>query len=67
MNTPSERRKERYTYADYLQWPDGERWEIIDGVPYNMSPAPSTKLKLFPWSWGDSWLISFLTKNAGPL
>ena len=43
MNTPSERRKERYTYADYLQWPDGERWEIIDGVPYNMSPAPSTK------------------------
>lgn len=30
----------RYTYADYLTWPEGERWELIDGVPYLMSPAP---------------------------
>lgn len=29
------------TYRDYLTWPDQERWEIIEGVPYNMSPAPS--------------------------
>ena len=33
--------KKRYTYADYLQWPDKERWELIHGVPYDMSPAPS--------------------------
>lgn len=33
----------RYTYADYLQWDDNERWELIDGVAYNMSPAPSRK------------------------
>lgn len=32
---------ERYSYADYLQWPVRERWELIDGVPYDMSPAPS--------------------------
>lgn len=31
----------QYTYADYLTWDDGQRWEIIDGVPYCMSPAPS--------------------------
>ena len=31
------------TYGDYLKWPDEERWEIIDGVPYDMSPAPSTR------------------------
>nr|WP_246516676.1 Uma2 family endonuclease [Salicibibacter cibarius] len=31
----------RYTYHDYLQWDDGERWGLIHGVPYNMSPAPS--------------------------
>ncbi len=31
---------ERFTYGDYLTWDDGERWELIDGVPYNMSPAP---------------------------
>ena len=32
--------KEKYTYQDYLQWPDDERWEIIDGIAYAMSPAP---------------------------
>ncbi|MFA6505320.1 MAG: Uma2 family endonuclease [Treponemataceae bacterium] len=33
----------RYTYADYKTWPEGERWELIDGVPYSMSPAPRRK------------------------
>jgi len=27
-----------YTYDDYAQWQG--RWEIIEGVPYAMSPAP---------------------------
>lgn len=31
---------ERYTYQDYCSWPDEERWEIIDGIAYDMSPAP---------------------------
>lgn len=26
---------------DHLTWPEGERWEIIDGVRY-MQAAPST-------------------------
>jgi len=34
---------ERWTYADYLTWPDDERWELICGVPYAMSPAPGTR------------------------
>ena len=33
--------KEKYSYADYLTWPDEFRCEIIDGVIYDMSPAPS--------------------------
>lgn len=32
---------ERYTYADYVQWAGDERWELIDGVPFCMSPAPT--------------------------
>lgn len=32
---------ERYTYKDYLQWADDERWELINGIPYKMTPAPS--------------------------
>ena len=33
----------KYSYADYLTWNDDERWEIIDGIPYSMSPAPIRK------------------------
>jgi len=25
---------QKYTYADYLTWPEDERWELIDGTPY---------------------------------
>lgn len=31
----------RYTYADYAQW-EG-RWELIEGIPYAMSPLPVMK------------------------
>lgn len=31
----------RYTYKDYCTWDDSERWELIEGVPYAMSPAPN--------------------------
>ena len=33
--------KETFTYGDYLKWPNNERWELINGVPYNMTPSPS--------------------------
>lgn len=31
---------EWYSYQDYLSWPEGERIELIRGIPYAMSPAP---------------------------
>ncbi|RLB87728.1 MAG: Uma2 family endonuclease [Deltaproteobacteria bacterium] len=34
---------EKFTYADYVTWPDDERWELIDGEAYNMTPAPTTR------------------------
>jgi len=34
------RKEKRYTYTDYRTWDDDERWELIDGVPYAMPPAP---------------------------
>jgi Uma2 family endonuclease len=40
------KKQDYYTYADYLTWDDNERWEIINGVAYNMSPAPTTKHQL---------------------
>ena len=32
---------ERHTYGDYLAWPEDVRYELIDGVAYAMSPAPT--------------------------
>lgn len=34
---------QRWTYADYLTWPDDQRWEIIDGVAYAMSSASGSR------------------------
>jgi Uma2 family endonuclease len=32
---------ETFSYADYLAWPENERWELIEGIPFDMTPAPS--------------------------
>ncbi len=37
------RTEKKYTYQDYLIWPAEERWEIIAGRAYSMSPAPGIK------------------------
>ncbi|CAD6876807.1 Uma2 family endonuclease [Methylomonas fluvii] len=43
MNSVPKLSVQTFSVADYTGWPDDERWELIDGVPYNMSPAPSIK------------------------
>jgi len=43
MTLPQSNEGPKFTYADYLKWPDEERWELIDGVAYDMTPAPSTE------------------------
>ncbi|GAN34636.1 MAG: Uma2 family endonuclease [Candidatus Brocadia sp. AMX2] len=44
MGLPSVKKSDqKYTWDDYLTWPEHERWEIIDGVAYNMTPAPSVR------------------------
>src|SRR3990172_174105 len=32
-----------FTWADYRSWPDTERWEIIGGRAYAMSPSPGAR------------------------
>jgi Uma2 family endonuclease len=41
MGEPAVKRDRVYTYGDYKNWPDDERWELIDGTAWNMSPAPN--------------------------
>jgi hypothetical protein len=38
--TAALKRGEKYTLDQWRAWPADERWELIGGVPYNMSPAP---------------------------
>lgn len=38
-----QKEEQRFSWQDYQAWPDGERWELIAGVAYAMSPAPNTK------------------------
>ena len=43
MAVPKFREDEKWSYREYRDWPDDERWEIIDGNAYAMSPAPSPR------------------------
>jgi Uma2 family endonuclease len=35
-------KNKKVSYADYLTWNDDERWEVLEGEPVSMSPAPNT-------------------------
>ncbi len=37
------KKDEKYTYKDYLTWSDSVRCELINGLVYDMTPAPSRK------------------------
>jgi Uma2 family endonuclease len=41
IKMPLPKEKEHFTYSDYYEWDDGERWELIDGEAYAMAPGPS--------------------------
>lgn len=42
MSLPELKSDKKFTYADYSTWASEERWELIDGIAYDMSPAPGT-------------------------
>ena len=52
MGLPLE--KPGYTYQDYLKWPENERWEIINGEAYCMSPAPKVKHQIISGNFSFS-------------
>ncbi len=38
--TARKQKRDFFTWSDYITWPENERWEIINGEAYDMSPAP---------------------------
>ena len=50
LGNPALAPQERFTYRHYRTWPDPERWELIDGHAWAMSPAPMrSHQKLSVW------------------
>lgn len=43
MSEPARRLDRVYTYADYRLWRDDQRWELIEGTAWSMSPAPTMR------------------------
>jgi len=43
MSLPIFKEEDRFTYADYLTWDDEQRWELIDGAAFCMSPGPNRR------------------------
>ena len=41
MKSAKKEESRTYTYGDYCGWDDEKRYELIDGVVYDMTPAPS--------------------------
>lgn len=41
MPIPLRKNDGLFTYADYKTWPNDERWELIEGIPFDMTPAPN--------------------------
>ena len=40
IGTSALKRDQHFTLDDWRDWPEGERWELIDGTAWNMCAAP---------------------------
>lgn len=56
MGEPAIKKDRIYTYGDYRTWPEEERWELIEGTAWNMSPAPNR--------YHQGYLTNFLAQLA---
>ncbi len=60
------KKEQLYTWADYQNWPDEERWEIIDGEAYMMSPAPTTRHQAILGALAREFLNHFHNRKCKP-
>jgi Uma2 family endonuclease len=67
MASTAEKLDVRFTYADYAKWDDEQRWEIIDGVAYNMTPAPRTKHQIILGNLVGEFFGYFKGKKCLPM
>jgi len=56
----------KWTYADYLTWDDDQRWEIIDGEAYAMTPAPLIRHQRISMNISSAMAFFFRGKSCVP-
>jgi Uma2 family endonuclease len=66
MGPTAEKIGNGFTYSDYLRWPDDERWEIINGEAYAMTPAPTTRHQKISLYLGYQFAGFFKGKGCEP-
>jgi Uma2 family endonuclease len=55
-----------YTWNNYRSWPSEERWELIGGEAYGMSPAPGTRHQGIALELGKRLSLHFEGKSCTP-
>jgi Uma2 family endonuclease len=66
MGSTAKRTGSGFTYADYLTWPADERWEIIGGEAYAMTPAPTLRHQKIAGNLFASFAAFFKGKTCVP-
>ena len=66
MGPTAERLGNGFTYNDYVRWPDDERWEIINGEAYAMTPAPTIRHQKISLYLSSLCAVFFKGKGCEP-
>ena len=66
MGPTAEKLGNGFTYNDYVQWPENERWEIINGEAYAMTPAPLIRHQLISQYLSTEFGVFFKGSDCKP-
>lgn len=66
MGPTAEKLGNGFTYKDYVGWPEDERWEIIAGEAYAMTPAPSIRHQRMSGYLSSLFVLFFKERECQP-
>jgi Uma2 family endonuclease len=66
MGSTAKKMGNGFTYQDYQKWPDDERWELISGEAFAMTPAPTTTHQRISLILGAQFAQFFRGKQCDP-
>jgi Uma2 family endonuclease len=67
MSPTATARRLPYTWDDYRAWPDDERWEIVEGESYAISPAPTMRHQHIVAALMFALMTHFAGKSCRPI